>query len=261
MKKTEVTGGSAVQSIDRAFHIIEMLADQPDGLGLTELAKRVELHKSTAHRLLLALIHHGYIEQDPISSVYRLSLKMYEIGSKIIDDLALNEVARPLLTALKESVNEVVHLVIRDDIEIMYIDKVEADNKIRMHSRIGARSPLYCTSAGKAMMAFMPEQEIASIWQRSPIQKLTIHTITDLEKMKEELCQIRQRGYAIDDEENELGIRCVGAPIFNYRDEVIAAISISGPTLRVTPERVAAFGEAVMATGRLISRKIGHRIK
>ncbi|MEN1759699.1 MULTISPECIES: IclR family transcriptional regulator [Anoxynatronum] len=261
MKTTETAGGSAVQSIDRTFHIIEVLAEKPDGLGLTELGKRVGLHKSTVHRLLLALIHHGYVEQDSGSSVYRLSLKMYEIGSKIIDDLALNEVARPLLSALKESVNEVVHLVIRDDIEIMYIDKVEADNKIRMHSRIGARSPLYCTSAGKAMMAFLPEQEIVSIWERSHIQKLTIYTITDLEKMREELNQVKNRGYAIDNEENELGIRCVGAPIFNYRDEVIGAISISGPTLRVTPERVAAFGEAVMATGRLISQKIGHRVK
>lgn len=248
-----------VQSVDRALSILELLSDHNDGLGITKISGRIDLHKSTVHRLLGTLIYKGYVVQDLATNKYKLTLKMFELGSKRIERMDLSAASKPYIEELMKSLNEVVHLVVRDNNDIVYIDKVEADNTIRMASTIGRRSPLYCTSVGKAMMAYMTEEEVEKIWNGSNIIKYTEFTITDLDKFKKELEKIRKNGYAVDDEENELGVRCIGAPVFNHQGEVEGAISISGPTMRVTKDKVHEFAEEVRKYAMLISRELGYK--
>ena len=249
---------TVVQSVDRALSIIEVLSDYEDGMGVTEISSKINLHKSTVHRLLLTLIHKGYVEQNPITNKYKLTLKLFELGNKLVDKMDILSVAKPYLEKLRELTNEVVHLVVREGVEIVYIDKVESENKIRMHSRIGSRGPLYCTSVGKAIMAYLPEEEMEKVWEKSNVEKLTKYTITELDKMKETLKKIRQEGYALDEEENELGIRCIGAAIFNHKGNVCGAISVSGPSIRVTKEKLEGFKEYIIEYSNKISKELGY---
>lgn len=248
-----------VQSIDRALSILEVLSDYEGGLGLTEISTKIDLHKSTVYRLLSTLIYKGYVKQDKNNNKYKITFKLFELGNKAVENIDILSVARPFIEQLMEQVNEVVHLVLLENQDIIYIDKVESYNTIRMHSNIGKRSPAYSTSVGKAIMAFLSEQKSDEIWENSNIEKHTEKTITDYHKFKEELETIRKKYYAIDDEENELGVRCIGAPIFNHKKEPIAAISISGPISRVTREKVEKIAQDVMKYSKMISEELGYR--
>ncbi len=249
-----------VQSVDRALSILEVLSDYGEGIGITEISTKIDLHKSTVHRLLLTLMKKGYVEQNSHTNKYKLTLKLFELGNKLIEKMDIRSIAKPYLQQLKDITNEVVHLVVREGTEIVYIDKVESENKIRMHSRIGTRSPMYCTAVGKAIMAYLHEEEIESIWTKSHIKKLTKYTITDIIEMKDTLKRVRQQGYALDEEENELGIRCIGAPIFDHRGEICGAISISGPTIRVTKEKIENFKDSIIKISSNISQELGYRL-
>lgn len=248
-----------VQSVDRTLTILEVLSDYSDGLGITEISERVNLHKSTVYRLLSTLIYKGYVVQDEESSKYKITFKLFELGSKKVDKLDLLKSSKPYTKMLMESVNEVVHLIIREDNEIVYIDKVEANNTISMKSRIGNRAPMYCTATGKAMLAFLPEEEILKIWKSSKIIRLTENTITDFILYKKELQEIKKIGYAIDDEENEMGVKCVGAPIFNIKGNVAGAISVSGPIHRITEDKMDFISKEVIKYANMISEEIGYK--
>jgi len=250
---------NVVQSVDRALSIMEVLSDYDEGLGITEISTKIDLHKSTVYRLLGTLIYKGFVKQDKATNKYKITFKLFELGNKAIQNIDILSIARPYIEELMEKVNEVVHLVLLEDEEIIYIDKVESHNTIRMHSNIGKRSPAYSTSVGKAIMAYLNEDRIKEIWNNSDIKKHTEHTITDFDKFIEELEGIRKIHYAIDDQENELGVRCIGAPIFNHKSEPIAAISISGPTSRVTRESVEKTAKWVIKYAKLISKELGYK--
>lgn len=252
-----LTEKGIVQSIDRALSILEVLSDYSKGLGVTEISEQVNLHKSTVYRLLTTLIYKGYVVQDTETNKYGITLKLFELGSKKVESMDLLSVSKEYTKKLMESVNEVVHLVVREGNEIVYIDKVEANNTIMMASTIGKRSPMYCTSVGKAILAHLPEKKVKEIWDNSKIVKYTDYTITNFEELKTELEDIRQKGYAVDNEENEIGVRCIGVPIFNRHGKVEAAISISGPAIRVTESKISNFSIKVMNTASLISRELG----
>lgn len=248
-----------VQSVDRALSILEVLSDYNEGLGVTEISDKIGLHKSTVYRLLSTLIYKGYVVQDSKSNKYRISLKLFELGNKRVENMDILSVSKTYTEELMKSVNEVVHLVIREGNEIVYIDKVEADNIIQMVSTIGDRSPLYCTSVGKAILAQLPDEEVEKVWKDSNIKKLTENTITDLDDMKKELEMIREKGYAVDNEENEIGVRCIGAPVFNRFGKVEGAISISGPTFRITMDKIEDLSKEVIKYGKLISKELGYK--
>lgn len=250
-----------VQSVDRTLTILEVLSDYSDGIGITEISDLVNLHKSTVYRLLSTLIYKGYVVQDEESSKYKITFKLFELGSKKVDKLDLLKSSKPYTKMLMESINEVVHLIIREESDIIYIDKVEANNTISMKSRIGKRAPMYCTATGKAMLAFLPEDEILKVWHSSKIVKLTENTITDFITFKKELQTIKRNGYAIDDEENEIGVKCVGAPIFNMSGDVVAAISLTGPMHRITDDKIDFISKEVMKYANLISKEIGYKMK
>ncbi|NLL70560.1 MAG: IclR family transcriptional regulator [Epulopiscium sp.] len=247
-----------VQSVDRALSILEALSDQEQGLGLSEISKQINLHKSTVHRLLGTLMFRGYVEQDSETNRYRLTMKLFELGNKKIEKLDVLTLAKPYLRELADKTNEVVHLVIREGTEIIYIDKVEGDYTLRMHSRIGRRSPLYCTAVGKVMLAYLEEKERKALWEASSKQAYTPFTIIQYDKMQEELKKVKKKGYAIDDQENEIGVRCIGAPIFDYKGNVYAALSISGPAIRMTPERIEVFSTYLLEYSLKISKELGY---
>lgn len=247
-----------VQSLERALSIVEELARAGNDVGVTELSRRLSLNKSTVHRLLSTLETRGYVEQNIDTGRYGLGLKVLELGSKAADRLTLRDVARPVLEQLSRELGEAVNLVVLRAGEAVYIDKVETETMIRMHFDLGKRAPLHCTAAGKVLLAYQG-QALGRLLGRINLQRFTPHTITSVDELTDELGQVRQRGYALDDEEQELGVRCVAAPVWDQEGRVAAAVSVSGPILRITDERVPDIADALLeATGR-ISRRLGYR--
>ena len=184
-----------------------------------------------------SLVGLGYVVQDEENGHYRLTLKMFELSSGIVDSMDIMGVAKAHLERLSQRTGEAVHLVIRDGRDIVYIYKTES-GPMRMSSRVGLRSPLYCTGVGKAILATLPGDELEDIWTHSNVQKLTDKTITDLEELRSQLVEVRANGYAIDDEENELGVRCVAVAIPGADGRAESAFSISGLAPYMTPERI-----------------------
>lgn len=248
-----------VQSVDRAFDILEALRDE-DEIGLIALSRKVNLNKSTVHRLLNTLIYRGYVNQNSENNKYKLSFKFLEIGNSCLNSLDIVSIAKPHIKKLSDKTNEVVHLVLIEKSEIVYIDKIESHNTIRMHSYIGKRIPIYCTAVGKAYMAHLKDNEFLSLWNNieNNLNKLTENTITSKEKMIKELDDIRNNGFAVDNEENEKGVICVAAPIFNYDKSIKYAISISTPKMRINKEKIKCFGKLVNETTKAISKDLGY---
>lgn len=228
---------SGVQSVERIFALIEQLAAHPAGASLQSLAQGTNLAKSTVHRLLGSLVGLGYVKQEEETGRYCLTLKMFELSSGIVNSMAIMGVAKAHLERLAQRTGEAVHLVIRDGKDIVYIYKTE-NGPMRMASRVGLRSPMYCTGVGKAILATLPADEVAKVWAQSKPRKLTEHTVTDLPQLEDQLAGVRANGYAVDDEENELGVRCVAVAIPGSDGRADSAFSISGLTPYMTPERI-----------------------
>ncbi|ALS76441.1 IclR family transcriptional regulator [Planococcus rifietoensis] len=248
---------SSVQSVERALNIIEILQDLPNGLGVTELSHRLDVSKSTAHRLLMSLYNKGFVQQDLQTEKYYLGLKFIELGQVVTDNLDIRKVASPYLRQLTETTGETAHLAIMDKNEIVYIDKLESSATIRMFSNIGKRAPIHCTGIGKAIFAFLEDQQIEQIIKETGLKKYTEKTRTTREEMLKDIQEIRLRGYSIDDEEHEMGIKCSAAPIFNHKHEVVAGISVAGPIMRVTEEKLEMMAEEVLKVSTEISRLLG----
>ena len=228
---------TGVQSVERIFQLIEQLAAHPTGVSLQKLAGETGLAKSTVHRLLASLVSLGYAAQEPETGRYRLTLKMFELSSGIVNSMEIMDVAKAHLERLSQRTGEAVHLVIRDAQDIVYIYKTES-GPMRMSSRVGLRSPLYCTGVGKAILATLPPEEVEDVWNHSSLKKLTSRTVVDLAEMQDQLAEVRANGYAIDDEENEMGVRCVAVAIPGPDGRAESAFSISGLAPYMTPERI-----------------------
>lgn len=250
-------GVSSVQSVERALNIIEILQDIPNGLGVTELSHRLDVSKSTAHRLLMSLYNKGFVQQDLQTEKYYLGLKFIELGQVVTDNLDIRKVAAPYLRQLTELTGETAHLAIMDKNEIVYIDKLESSATIRMFSNIGKRAPIHCTGIGKAIFAFLEDPEIERIIKETGLPKYTEKTRITRVDMLQDIKEIRARGYSIDDEEHEAGIKCSAAPIFNHKQEVVAGISVAGPIMRVTEDKLEMMASEVLKVSTEISRLLG----
>ena len=243
-----------IQVAEKLFRVIELLAENGP-MGIMELSASLGFHKSTVHRLVASLQHMGYIRQDEESLKYSLSLKFLEIGSRILEQTSM---IHPSLKRLSEQTGETVHLVKREGTEAVYIDKVESfASSIRMVSRVGSRIPLYCSGVGKALLAELTDREIGEIWKNSRIRKLTPRTITELPVLMERVEQVRKDGYAVDDEENEEGVRCIAASLRDYHKDPVYALSISAPANRMTDQRILELKEYVLAFRQDLSRSLG----
>ncbi len=248
-----------VQALDRALDILENLALEGKGMGLTELSQKVGLNKSTVYRLLSTLAEWGYVEKTTQGSKYKLGLKVIDLGSIFLNNIELKTEALPYLNELKEKSRQPVHLARLEDGQVVYIEKVDVINSIRMYSQIGRRVPAHSTALGKVMMAYKRADEVEYIIQNRGLAAVTSNTITDKQRFMEELKNIRIRGYALDDEENEVGIRCLAAPVFDYRCKVIAAVSTSGAIDVFTYQKLDELKESVMDVAHKISMRLGYK--
>jgi DNA-binding IclR family transcriptional regulator len=248
-----------VQVLDRALAALEVLANRTTECGLAEICTTLKLHKSTAHRLMMVLEQHRLVDKNPDTGRYRLGLKLYEFGSKAFGAIDLRRRATPYLDRLQRELGETVFFCMLDDGQVFYIEKIESQQSVRTACTVGSRAPAYCTAVGKAMLAELPDAEVNEIVRRWGLKAITPNTITTPAALKDELRAIRLRGYAIDNEEKEPGLRCVSAPVRSDTGKLLAALSVSGPAFRVTKERVPEIGKAVMQAAGELSCELGYR--
>lgn len=245
------------QTVLKALLVLECIADADRPLSAAEVAKLCKISRPTAYRLLSTLAVRDYVTQVN-GPYFRLGTQALSLSKKLLDSIDLPELARPYMRELGDVTNETVYLSTLQDAEILYIAKVESTQSIRTSCIIGTRNNLYSTSMGKAVLAFLPAAEQARLVENIELKPLTPHTIIHREALVEELACIRKRGFAIDDEENEAGVRCVGAPIFDRTGRVIAAISVSAPAYRFSIQRVEEVSSMVRDVTSKISARLGY---
>ena len=247
-----------IKVLDKTFSILDILLQHGSSMHMTEITEKLGLYPSTIHRILDTLKHRGYVEQDPKSQKYRLGLKLLELGMAKLHQMDLVKEAIPYLKELVKLCNETVHLGVLEGGEVLYLAKEESSQTIRMISYVGKRAPLYCTALGKILLAYMSEEEREKILQNREFPRLTENTITDKEELEKELNRIKKQGFALDREENEKDVRCMAAPIRNYQEKVIAAISISSPIFRINKDVQNNLKEALLKTSEKISKRLGY---
>ena len=253
------TGIYRVQVLDRAVAILQLLADTPHELGAAEIAERLALHKSTIHRLLMVLEHHGFIRKNADTGKCALGLKLFELGSRAAKGLSLREHAQPFLARLVRETGETAHIGVLDEGDMMSVASVEGPRTLRMPSTVGRRTPAHCSAVGKAVLAFLPQSTLDELIARRPLIALTAKTLATTGALAAELRRIRVRGYAIDDEEIEKGLRCVAAPVRDFTGQVVGALSVAGPTFRITKKKVPALAGSVLAVAGDLSVELGYR--
>jgi DNA-binding IclR family transcriptional regulator len=248
----------SIAVLDRALDVLEALADGSEPIGVTELARRVGATKSAAYRILANLERRGYVSKDASTARYSLGTRLAYLGQRSLGTFDLRQVARPVMEELYRQFHETVNLGVLEGDEVVYIDMVESNHGLRMAARVGARDYAHSTALGKAILAFQPPEVIQRRLQR-PLPPRTANTITDPGLLAAELERVRERGFAEDHAENELGARCVGAPIFDHAGTVIAALSVSSPESRLDDARAAQVATAIKAATREITQRVGGR--
>ena len=246
-----------VNSVFRAIKILEFLGYH-EGANVTEISKALGFPKSTTHQILATLEKENMTTKDQ-NNRYHLGLKLFELGSMAQVDLEIRKIAASSLKMLNAELDETVHLTVLEGNEVLYVDCLESSKRLRTYSVIGVRAPLYCTAVGKAILAFLDNEEQDRILDTITFERFTENTIIDKSFLKDELHTIAQRGYAVDNMEHEEGLRCVGAPIRNHAGKVFAAISVSGPSQRITLGNVSEIGKVVMAQAEKISEQLGYQ--
>jgi IclR family transcriptional regulator, KDG regulon repressor len=246
-----------IGSVQKALDILGAFTVQKPELSLTELATLLSLNKSTLFGLLRTLEKNGYVTQNQQTKRYRLGLQILDRAALVMNNTDVSRIAPPFLDELLEKVEENVHLGVLDEGEVVYLYRVQGPHSLSENSRPGMRMPVHCTAMGKAMLAFLSDAEVRAIVERCGLQSRTPYTITDLAQLQQCLLEIRQQGYAVDAEELHLGNQCIGAPIFDMHNKVVAAISVSIPTVRLAGTRSSFIIRCVKDYAHLISEQLG----
>jgi DNA-binding IclR family transcriptional regulator len=247
-----------IHVIDRAAQILDCFGFDHQEMTVSEIGAKTHLHRSTAHRILMALEYNDLIQQNPENGKYRLGIKLFRLGHQAVSHLNLREICRPFLTRIMNETQETVHLAVLDEDQVLYLDKVEGPHALRMPSRVGRRIPTYCTSLGKAMLSCLDDHEVKNIFRNQLLRPYTANTVKTLGQLLTDLRMIRKRGYSVDNEEIEIGLRCVGAPIKNYTGAMVGAISVAAPSARLSSQKIHTIGKLVMAAAEEISTKLGY---
>lgn len=243
--------------LEKAMRVLSRFDSEHAEWGVTELSRDLKINKSTVSKILSTFENHHLLSKNPENRKYRLGLRLFELGSLVAEQMDLQKVAYPYMEELNRKVKETVHLVVMDNFEIVYINKVESSQSLRIVTRVGGRLPAYCTGVGKVLLSALSSQELELFFKKNRLKALTPNTITDRERLTKELAQIRAQGYALDNEEFSKGLMCIAAPIFNYTQKEIGAISISGPTHRILEKDINALIALVKGTAQQISRQLG----
>ena len=247
------------QSVEKVLRIIEVMSTRRGPMRLQDIAAASELPSSTAIRFLNTLSQYNYVVQDPDSSRYALTLKICKIANEVHAQISVRDVIRPHILKLSDMCGESACTAIAEGAQVVYIDVVEGpDQMLRTLQRIGKRAPLHSTGVGKCLLLNYSDAELATLAEATGLESLTEHTVTEIEGLKAEIDRVRADGYALDDEECELGVRCVAAPVRDFSGDVVAAISISGPASRMTGERIERVKDRVRSTAAAISTQLGY---
>lgn len=251
--------GVTIQSVERALKILECFTGNISEIGITDIAAAMGLGKSTVFGLVNTLVQEGYLEQNPENKRYRLGLKLFELGCIVQNRMDMREIARPYLKKLSEHFKMTVHMGLYKDQEVVYIDKMDAPDTRIVYSQVGKRAPMYCTGIGKAVLAQLEKEDADLILKRQEKEALTPYTKTEETDISEELERIRQKGYATDEEEVELGLKCVAVAIKDYQGKPVAAISISSSAVQMTEEKKAEAALELKKAAFDISRRLGYQ--
>jgi len=256
----EYEGGGPMRSVMHVLKTLDYLeACGASGAGVTEVANALGVHKSTASRLLASMRPGGYVTRDELTGKYYLGIRLVELAKAKLDQFDLRTYARPYLEELSQLTQETVHLAIMEQKRLVYIDKIDSTHMLIMRSKIGYRISPHCTALGKAILSVLNEKDQDAILGELELQHFTPHTITDPARLKEHLEHVAAQGFACDDEEHEAGIRCVAAPIRDYTNGVLGAISVSAPTTRMSKKRMKEVGLLVKGVCGRLSRSLGYK--
>lgn len=242
--------------ISKVLKILEVIQGSPSGLTLKVINDLTGINKSTAHRFLMHLKREGYLTRVE-TGAYMIGPKLFQMSAQINHRAALQAISRPVLWELSKATRETVNLAVLDEATVVYLEVLESPHEFRLVSRVGMRRPVYSTALGKALVAFIPEEQRESVLNSINFSPLTPRTITTLAQFKRELEIIPRQGYSLDNEESVVGARCVGAPILNAKQQAVAAISVAGPITRISEDKVPAIAAAVVESAQEISVRIG----
>ncbi len=252
------SGISSLKSLRKAMRILECFSFQDPRRPLTEIARCAGFPLSTTHRILATLRDVGLVEQEGGRDLYRLGLKLLELGSMVLANMEVHREALPFIEELVRETGETVHLGVFDGAQVVSIEKMDSPHGLASNITIGKGAPAYCTGVGKALLAFQPEAVVDHVC-RLGLVAYTPQTITDPTKLRKELAQVRSLGYAVDSMEHQPDVRCVAAPIRNYSGNVIASLSVSGPATRIPKDRIPGLAERVREVAAKLSARLGYK--
>lgn len=254
---TGESGAEGLSSVRNAARLLKQFRTREAEIGVSELARRLGLGKSTVHRLLTTLVGEGLIERDPRTGGYRLGLVVFELGEAVRVHLDLHAAAGPVLASLREQTGESSQVGVLDGHEVVYVDRLESSQSLRLFTETGRRVPVHCTSSGKVLLGALEPAELARVLAAAPLDRLTDQTITDPGDLAVELDKVRRRGWAEAVNERELGVASVAAPVRDARGRVVAAISIGAPTVRLGRLQRRELGAVIVDAGEAVSRRLG----
>lgn len=254
-------GGSRalLGSVRNAARVLRAFSHADQELGVSELARRLDLSKSTTHRLVATLESERLLEQDQTTGRYRLGLALYELGTTVTEHVDLHQAALPVLTMLRHKTGAMVHVAVLDGLEVVFVERLESTHMLPVFRKVGHRLPAHVTSSGKVLLAALPRAEQERRLAGTRLDPRTSHTITDPAALLDELAEVARRGWASNLEEGELGVSSVGAPLRGADAAVIAAVTVVGDSFRVTPETFGRYRRAVIEAAAVISGRLGHR--
>jgi DNA-binding IclR family transcriptional regulator len=247
-------------AVERALAMLEAVAQSAEGLSNAEISRKLEIPKSSASYILRTLENHGYLIRDAESAKYRVGLKILSLSRGALGGLDIRGIALPVMRRLMQHTGLTCHLAVLDGAEAVYVEKVEPEGFIRMDTWVGRRMRVHATSVGKAIVAYIPQQELEQIIRKVGMERRTPKTITTMPRLLKELEKVRAQGYGVDDEENNLGARCLAAPILDERGKIVASLGLSGTTQQVSPQTMPRILEALKDAARHISMGMGYRV-
>jgi len=246
-----------ITALQRGLRLLQLFSESPHGLTAKQVAGRSRLPVSTVHRFLANLESAAFLNCSG-EGVYQLGIACFAIGQAALSQLDIRRVSLPHLEELNRQTRETIHLTLRHGLSAVYIEKLDSPEQLRIHSRIGAAVPLYCTAVGKVMLAYMPEGERERVLPQLGLKRLTPNTVGNLQELAAELYRVRKNGYACDLEEHELHIRCIAAPIWDHEGGVSASVSITAPMVRMAVTRLRQLAPLIQTAGLQISRELGY---
>lgn len=248
-----------VQAVLKALEILELICRNRN-CGVRELSEKAGINKSTVNRLVATLEKAGYVEQEKARGKYRASLRLFELGNEVIRHLDIYEQAYPIMQNLSEQTGETVNLAILDGNQVLYVMKIDSPHMLKSSAPIGSRSPVYCNASGKVILAYLSEGSRRSLLP-AEFLPFTPNTIKDVAELETELSKVRANGYAVDNEEWSLNSRALAAPVWNYEPKIIAALTIAGPSVRMTAQRIEELAQILTKEAAALSAKLGYRGK